>query len=111
VENFKDIAVALYHHLELAKSIGLIKTNIDKVKLALVPCWTQLQCFLREISIAVLAFFGFEFDALGEVTGLNPFKFVESTIIIIIGIVVLKKVLTKIVMSAKVNSWISKFGA
>ena len=107
-EDYKDVATMLYRHLELAERIGLVK-RVDEIKVALVPCWTEHQCFLRDSAIALLSFFGVEFDLLGRVKGLDVSRLLRLVIATTLAFWILRKIV-KLVRRIEANAWISRFG-
>ncbi len=110
-DKVETIAQSLYYHIDLLSKLGIIHGNIDEIKEALVPCWTQAQCFLRDIAIKIAMFYGIKVNVLGEVDDIDVNTMVTRVILTIAVLIISVKVIRKIVRNRMVNKFIEAFMA
>ena len=110
-EKAEAVAKSLYYHLDLISKLGISHSNITKIKEALVPCWTEVQCFLRSAFLNMASFYGIEVNVLGEIEGIDVNTMVVRLAATIVTIIATVKIVRKIIRSKMVNGFIESFRA
>ena len=105
-----ELARSLYYHVELLSKLGILR-DVDKIKRALVPCWTGLQCFLKDFFMDVANFYGIKTDVLGDVVGINVITMLTRLVITITVAIVTIKVIRKVIRSKAMKDFIENFKA